>query len=317
MRRFGIVVAKLMLVSVVAALTVATMSWPVRYRSATALVPAYFYPGGDGLNAWNRLTSDAGTLNIEVILNPASGPGTIQDPNYVAAVNKLRTAGGSVFGYVSTQYGNRDMAAVIDEINAYKLFYNINGIFVDEMANTKEKLLYYEEIYQFIKGSHSAFKVIGNPGTPYTLEGYLAAADVLVIFEGSGALYADFRPNLTAPWVLENPPARFANIVYAVKSDADLIRALDKATRAHAGSIYITDGEMPNPYRGLPPYWARELASIRARDLTASSLAKRISLEESGIDPLRDVKAEASRRSSSSSDRVGPRSSEPSSSTGL
>ena len=94
MRRFGIVGSKVLLASLVAALLVIIMCWRPRSGSATVLVPAYFYPSGAGLDCWNRLARDAGSINIEAILNPASGPGTTQDPNYVAVVNKLRTAGG-------------------------------------------------------------------------------------------------------------------------------------------------------------------------------------------------------------------------------
>ena len=128
--------------------------------------------------AWMPGTGSPGTpgrSSIEAILNPASGPGTTQDPNYVAVVNKLRTAGGSVFGYVSTQYGNRDMTAVMNDIDKYILFYNINGIFIDEMASNQEKLPYYEKFTNISKQFDSDFKVIGNPGMPYTLEGYLAS----------------------------------------------------------------------------------------------------------------------------------------------
>jgi Spherulation-specific family 4 len=308
MRRFGMVVGKVLLASFVAAAMVAITSGRTTTRSATAIVPAYFYPNGVGRDLWNRLASDAGSIHVEAILNPASGPGTKKDPNYVAVVNNLRIAGGSVFGYVSTQYGNRDMAAVTKDINTYIEFYNINGIFIDEMANNTDRLPYYEEIYHFIKGLHSDFKVIGNPGMAYTLESYLAAADALVIFEGSGARHAYFRPLLIAPWVLKYPPDRFANIVYAATSETDLLRALDKAARAHAGSVYITDGELPNPYQGLPPYWAREVAAIRARHLTAASMEKRIPLEESERQHDRDIKAGASRRMTSPPDRVGARS---------
>ena len=114
-----------MVASLVAALLVVSTSWRARSGSATLLVPAYFYPSGAGLDDWNRLARDAGSINIEAILNPASGPGTTQDPNYVAVVNKLRTAGGRVFGYVSTQYGDRDMTDVKNDIDKYILFYNI------------------------------------------------------------------------------------------------------------------------------------------------------------------------------------------------
>jgi hypothetical protein len=271
MRRFGMMVNKVLVSSVVAALLVVTMSWRARSGSATLLVPAYFYPSGAGLDDWNRLARDAGSINIEAILNPASGPGTSPDPTYVAVVNKLRTAGGHVFGYVSTRYGDRDLAAVENDIDKYLSFYNINGLFVDEMANSQERLSYYEKLYQYIKGAHSDFKVIGNPGMAYTLEGYLSAADTLVIFEGSLALYDNFRPMVIAPWVANHPRARFANIVYGATSATDLMQALDKAGHTRAGSVYITDGALPNPYDGLPNYWGPEVAAIRARDLTLAS----------------------------------------------
>jgi hypothetical protein len=274
MRWFGIVGSKVLLTSLVAVLLVAIMSWPARLGTAVELVPAYFYPSGAGLDYWNRLARDAGSINIEAILNPASGPGTTQDPNYVAVVNKLRTAGGRVLGYVATQYGNRDLAEARKDIDKYISFYNINGIFIDEMANTKERLPYYETLYQYVKGYNVHYKVIGNPGMPYTLERYLDAADTLVTFEGSVAVYGDFRPMATAPWVAHYPRERFANIVYAATSKNDLIQALDQAGQNHAGAVFITDGTLPNPYRGLPAYWGQEVAAIRARDLTLASRKK-------------------------------------------
>jgi hypothetical protein len=292
LRHLSSVVAKLLLATVllatlVAALLAAITSRRVRAGSRTELVPAYFYPSGAGLAAWNQLARDAGSIRIEAVLNPASGPGTVRDPNYVAVVNQLRSAGGSVFGYVSTEYGNRDITTVIKEIKRYILFYNINGLFIDEMAGDQTHCSYYEEIYKVIKAMDSDFKVVGNPGMPYTLESYLVAADTLVIFEGTDAAYADFQPFAVAPWVANYPPNRFANIVYAVRSDANLHRALGKARQSNAGSIFITDGGLPNPYAGLPLYWAREVAAIREPDLAALPSEKTKPIKESGRWPTR------------------------------
>src|SRR5262249_10831163 len=69
-----------------------------------ALVPAYFYPAGKGLKAWQQLAADARSTTIEAILNPASGPGTKRDPTYVTVVGDFRKAGGKVLGYISTSY---------------------------------------------------------------------------------------------------------------------------------------------------------------------------------------------------------------------
>jgi hypothetical protein len=280
------VVAKVLLASFVAVLLVAITSRRVRTGSTIELVPAYFYPEGDGLAAWKQLIIDAQSINIEVILNPASGPGTTQDPSYVAVVNNLRSAGGGVFGYVSTQYGNRDITAVMEDVNTYVRFYRISGIFVDEMANTLEKFPYYEKLYHSIKKLDSDFKVVGNPGMPYTVENYLGAADTLVIFEGTGAAYAHFKPFITAPWVANHPPNRFANIVYALKSTAELHRAFVAARRTNAGSVFITDGGLPNPYAGLPHYWVQQVAALRAPVLTESTSARGRSDDQSSGDRM-------------------------------
>src|SRR4051794_18613488 len=63
------------------------------------LVPAYFYPkpGSD----WGRLDAAAKEVTLTAILNPASGPGKVADPNYIKAASNLRAAGGSVVAYVS------------------------------------------------------------------------------------------------------------------------------------------------------------------------------------------------------------------------
>jgi Spherulation-specific family 4 len=274
-----VLLATVLLATLVAALLVAITSRRVRAGPTIELVPAYFYPSGAGLAAWNQLASDAGSVRIEAILNPASGPGTTRDPNYVTVVNHLRNAGGSVFGYVSTEYGNRDITTVISEIQKYVFFYNINGLFIDEMAADQENRPYYEKIYEFIKAMDSDFKVVGNPGMPYTLESYLAAADTLVIFEGTDIAYADFQPLAIAPWVANYPPDRFANIVYAVRSDTKLHWVLGKARLSNAGSIFITDGGLPNPYAGLPFYWDRELEAIRELDLAAPPPAKTLPMK--------------------------------------
>jgi len=268
--RFGGILAHALLALLVAGVLVVVTCWPQRAGSTTSLVPAYFYPAGAGLSAWKQLAAAAGSINVEAVLNPASGPGTTQDPNYVAVVNQLRTAGGGVFGYVSTQYGNRDLASVMQDILTYNRLYNTNGFFIDEMANSQDKVPYYETIYRFIKQLKSDFKVVGNPGTPYTLESYLGAADTLVIFEGSGAAYADYKPLVTAPWVANYPRSRFSNIVYGVGSATDMRRALAKAGQTHSGSVHITDGELPNPYRALPTYWSRQVAAIQAQYPSAS-----------------------------------------------
>jgi hypothetical protein len=99
-----------------------------------ALVPAYFYPVAG--SPWDDLVDAAGTIPVTAILNPASGPGGAQDSNYVAVVDALRAAGGAVVGYVHSSWGSRPMAEVTAEIDRYADWYDIDGIFVDEMSTS-------------------------------------------------------------------------------------------------------------------------------------------------------------------------------------
>src|SRR5262245_51659938 len=95
------------------------------------VVPAYFYPG----SLWSSMNWAAGRVPLVAIMNPNSGPGTIKDPQYVAAVNSLRAAGGKVIGYVSTSYTARATNAVKTDIDSYFSFYTVDGIFLDEFTN--------------------------------------------------------------------------------------------------------------------------------------------------------------------------------------
>ena len=53
-----------------------------RQRRLRLLVPAYFYPAGDGLRHWDRLLAAPAECGAVAIVNPASGPGEKPDPNY-------------------------------------------------------------------------------------------------------------------------------------------------------------------------------------------------------------------------------------------
>ncbi len=277
--RFNGIIAKLVFASLVASILVATSLGRVRTGPTIALVPAYFHPSGHGLDAWNQLTRDARSVKIQAILNPANGPGERRDSSYVSAVNRLRSAGGTVLGYVFTGYGKRDITMVVADIDKYERYYNINGIFVDEMASTGEKLPYYQELYRIIKERNPDFQVTGNPGMPFTLESYLETADTLVIFEGSSSTHADFKPLAAAPWVANHSAHRFAQIIYGVESEAELHRVLVRAGQRNAGSVYVTDGRLPNPYAGLPHYWLKEVDAVRATYRTASSRAMSVSTD--------------------------------------
>jgi hypothetical protein len=225
-------------------------------------VPAYFYPSSG--SDWNDLNAAAGKVPITAIMNPFNGPGNSLDANYVSAVNSLRAAGGRVIGYVHTSYTARPIDQVINDINRYKTWYNVDGIFVDEMANTgpAERLNYYRDIYNHVKSIDPNWQVMGNPGTT-TLEQYLTwpTADRLMVFENVGATYPGYVPS---SWNFNYDRSKFVHLVHTESSSADALSHLNLAMQRNAGGIYITDDILPNPWNRLPNYWNSLVDAVAA-----------------------------------------------------
>lgn len=229
------------------------------------LVPAYFDPADDAAD-WARLATAAKTVPLTAIVNPNSGPGETADPLYVDAITNVRK-NGRVVGYVHTSYGARPLSEVEDEVRAYRSFYKLDGIFLDEMADTAEALGYYRRLYSDIKLLNPNYQVIGNPGTD-TLESYLdptnPTADTLVTFEDTQADYATADP---PEWVRSHDAGEFANIVYGVPGSDAMRLVVAKAIERNVSYIYTTDdGADGNPYDRLPNYWEKTVFELPAKN---------------------------------------------------
>ncbi|CAJ0787720.1 hypothetical protein LMG7141_01978 [Ralstonia condita] len=225
------------------------------------LVPAYIYPSGSGATQWSTLATTAQTVPTTVILNPNSGPGTTQDPNYVAAVAQVHAAGGKVIGYVSTSYAQRSLSAVVQDINTYQALYQVDGFFIDEMTadSVTAHIQFYQSVYNYIKGLSSAYTVTGNPGTNVPeIYASLPVADQIVVFEDSAKHYKTYAP---LAWQANYPISRFAHIVYAA-SATQMLTFVANASSLGAGSVYITSKTLPNPYGALPSYWSQEVTAV-------------------------------------------------------
>lgn len=251
------------------------MSWlgfwgPVQTAQGLEIVvPAYFYPGQN--SPWVQMTAAADEAPITAIMNPGNGPGNSQDNNYVSAVNALRAAGGRVIGYVYSSYGARPLAEVTADIDRYRSWYAIDGIFVDEMANVgpAERLNYYKSIYDYVKGVDPKWEVMGNPGTT-TIEQYLTwpTADRLMVFENVGAQYPGYAPSA---WNANHDSDRFVHLVHTEPSADNMETALGLAVQRNTGGIYITDDVMNNPWDRLPAYWQAEVAAVAQINSTYQS----------------------------------------------
>lgn len=96
-------------------------------------VPLYLWPGYGSLPcAWERILATP-AANPIVVVNPDSGPGQKSFELFKNAVDKCQAAGIKVLGYIRTEYTKRDLSLVINDLNLYKSWYNVDGFFVDEM----------------------------------------------------------------------------------------------------------------------------------------------------------------------------------------
>ncbi len=229
-------------------------------QAAELLVPAYFYPNASRPRAdyWAELAATAPTATITAVLNPASGPGTFADSNYVTVIGRLQQAGGRVIGYVSTRYATRPLSEVAADINTYIALYGVQGFFIDEMTSDADAghVQFYQSVYNYIKGLNAQYVVVGNPGTN-TAEIYasLPLADQLVVFENSAAAYVSYTP---MPWQQAYPHNRFAHIVYNA-SRSQMNKIVAGAGARGAANLFVTSDRLPNPYDILPSYWADEV----------------------------------------------------------
>jgi hypothetical protein len=213
---------------------------PIRCHSA--LIPAYRGP-----DALTQLAGRAAHGRITIV-NPSNGPGAAAQPAYRRAIAAERRAGADVLGYVHTGYGARDPTAVLADVQRYRSWYGIDGVFLDEVGHTDAQLAYYRSIATPLRASGE--RVVLNPGV-VPARGYFDIADVVVTYEGPATDYVAAVRRMPA-WVRSLASHRIAHLVYG----ADEQQALQAAGMGAAGYFYATSGTPPDPWSTLPPYLA-------------------------------------------------------------
>lgn len=217
-------------------------------------IPAYFYPN----IAWTTSINSAPRVNV-MIMNPNSGPGLAQDPQYLRSVKAAQAVGIKVLGYVASAYGDqtiRPIQMIQSEINSYKKWYGVDGIFVDEVASSSSFVPYYRRITNYIRGAKGSFVMI-NPGM-VPAASYVSMADTTVVFEGS---YASYLMWIMPRWLSNYPASKITHLVYAT-SATQMPNAVKLGAARNAGELFVTDDVMSNPWDTLPSYWGIELSTI-------------------------------------------------------
>ena len=223
----------------------ATQYSPIHVDSTKTgiLIPLYRHPD----STWDDLIQvkhEHSSVPIIAIINPGNGPG-FWDPTYFLGIKKLQSAGIPTLGYVYTSYGARNSSEITADIDTYKNWYGVNGIFFDEMAHVPGKEDYYLHLSNYAKSLGLNFTV-GNPGKDVS-SSYLGTVDNIVIYENSGLPSID----LLTGWHTKYPKYDFSILSYGVdKLNEKFIRSASD----HVGLIYVTDKTLPNPWYSLTSY---------------------------------------------------------------
>lgn len=235
--------------------------------SQRMFIPAYFYPGP----LWDQATSGAPIVEI-MIMNPASGPGTSQDQNYVNSVMNSFNAGIKVLGYVDTNYSNRPLSDVKSEIDSYASWYNISGgIFLDQVSSNIADIQYYQDLVNYIRSTYNSDAFVAlNPGTIPAKE-YIDIGNTTVIFEGNYNTYKTWTP---PDWVFNYSPYKFTHLVYDTSTSEEMINAIERAQTYNSHYVYVTDDILSNPWDALPSYWSSELDFLLAETPTNMVISK-------------------------------------------
>ena len=253
---------------------------PDRKPTTKLLVPAYFYPAGEGLRTWNRLIeSHAPDDRIEIvaIANINSGNvGTTIDSNYADVIGRAAKKGLTVIAYITSDYANAHGAATLETArtnvtNWFKLYPQLQGVFIDEQTSDGAAIAsYYEPLRKHIRSVNPKALIVGNPGNN-CVEDYLIKRpdgpimDVVIIHENNETKvpYANAVP---ATWMSNYPADRLAMLVH---TSATFGKQLRLARKRRSGYVFVTDAVGPppdtiHPWGKLPTYWEDELQMIGA-----------------------------------------------------
>jgi len=188
------------------------------------------------------------------VINPCNGPGEKRNEEYNSIIKKLRDRGIEAFGYVHTSRASRHLSEVFSDIGKYISWYDLDGIFLDEVS-PKYKWEYYYRISKTL--DEMGRKLIINPGDVPD-EDYIHISHVILSFENTFDIY---KKSKLRDWPNKYPSEKFWHILHTT-NERDLNETLSLVKQRNAGFVYVTDCQEPNAYFRLPSYWKREVDLI-------------------------------------------------------
>ncbi|HKW05109.1 MAG TPA: spherulation-specific family 4 protein [Nitrososphaerales archaeon] len=216
------------------------------------IVPLYAYPG----SMWSGLIQakeEYPSIPMVAIINPDNGPGSYQDPTILNGVRELQSAGITVVGYISTNYGAVSESSVESQANSYHQLYGLSGAFFDQMSNVNGYQSYYSSLTDYVD-SDGMWLTIGNPGTGIS-SSFFNTVDILCIYENAYAPSISVIASRTGGY----SRSVFTMMPYEVSS---ISSSYVSQASSYLGYMYITNGVYPSQYTSLPWYFTTLLSYL-------------------------------------------------------
>jgi hypothetical protein len=208
------------------------------------IVPAYFHPATHP-GEWTWLAARAAQIRM-IVLNLADGPGAQPDAALFPVLDRLRSAGVTVAGYVDTDYGHRPVYDAVADLTRFAGWYQVDGVFFDRAAVAAGDVGYYADLAR--QARDTGVRLVAFNHGSHPIEAYAEHADLLGTFEGPWTAYLE----LTVPrWVRARPAGQFFHLLHSVPVSS-FEDATWLAARRNAGCAFVTDQGGENPWDRLP-----------------------------------------------------------------
>jgi hypothetical protein len=226
-------------------------------------IPAYFDPTNseNSDDPWVRINNAIPRVNI-VYGGPSNGPGSSKLDNYAKQIALTQSRGCQWLGYVHASGGNRPYQEVLTDIDNWYKWYNVDGIFIDEVEDTTG-VPYITILYNAIKSKPGKATVILNRAGVHNgpnSQNYVNICDTMCTFEGTSADYVNY---VQESWMNNYPATKFLHIIFTTPQSS-LASTINRSKTKNVAYLYVTPLSEPNPFIDLPPqdYWNQELSLL-------------------------------------------------------
>jgi len=229
------------------------------------LIPLYIYPDEDSWQGVIDAKNNNPEAEIIAIVNPSNGHFDSESEAYETYIPTLVDAGIKVVGYVYTQYGDRDIDEVKEDMEHWKEFYQdegVTGIFFDETSSHSSEVSHYKELTSYANSLGFETTIL-NSGITIDTEYFTEnVADIIVTYEES---YENWQEDFQTGEVGYNHPdenTEIAMLIHTTSSIENMKEVVEESQKDGFAYLYITNDGGSNPWDTTPSYFDSEVKEL-------------------------------------------------------